>query len=132
MMMNTVMLREMRKVLDEAGIRNEMRGHVLITGILEGWNKGMLDREQTLAELRDLVAGRPKFAKAYPAFDPAKHVVRWIPVAERLPTSGKRVLAYDRNSMEVARYYAVTGWVVSGEVFYASHWQPLPEPPEKV
>jgi hypothetical protein len=59
---------------------------------------------------------------------------RWIPVEERLPDDGVRVLAWDRHG-ECLRVAYIDS------IFYAvgfdddtpicvSHWMPLPEPPE--
>jgi len=58
---------------------------------------------------------------------------RWIPVEERLPEEGERVLAWDNGfkESEMATYYAHDGW--GGEVIASlnvTHWMPLPSPPE--
>jgi hypothetical protein len=57
---------------------------------------------------------------------------RWIPVAERLPDEGERVLAWDNdfNESEVAIYYAHDGWGCDASIsLNVTHWMPLPAPP---
>lgn len=51
---------------------------------------------------------------------------RWIPVTERLPDEGVRVLVYGGGAVYDARYYAGE-WKWQAEV---THWMSLPEPPE--
>lgn len=56
----------------------------------------------------------------------------WIPVAERLPEQGVRVLVYDGDfrQCEIGDYYADMGWAGS-EMLRPTHWMPLPSaPPE--
>lgn len=63
---------------------------------------------------------------------------RWIPVTERLPGNGERVLAYckDRVIHDVKWSWPQNAWfdkVTGHEYFesFATHWMPLPEPPEE-
>jgi hypothetical protein len=57
---------------------------------------------------------------------------RWIPVTERLPDEGERVLVFDKAFLqpEMGTYYSTDGWV--GDEIASldpSHWMPLPAPP---
>lgn len=64
---------------------------------------------------------------------------RWIPVGERLPEDGQRVLCYDPCICEddwIARVAFIGGKFVGessdGQPMYdydPTHWMPLPEPP---
>lgn len=63
---------------------------------------------------------------------------RWIPVSERLPEIGMRVLFYNSFMKNIHKgWYSVDEWVSESRVFYdgdklkrITHWMPLPEPPE--
>jgi len=60
---------------------------------------------------------------------------RWIPVSERLPEDGKRVLAVTRvgGLAEVGEFtFNSRGEWFSTDYgsWNATHWMPLPEPPE--
>jgi hypothetical protein len=63
---------------------------------------------------------------------------QWIPVGERLPKDRQRVLAYlsqfmagDSTDVCQATFNADVGWFETQFGCYtASHWMPLPEPPE--
>lgn len=61
---------------------------------------------------------------------------RWIPVTERLPDAGKRVLCYCRaNIYEVMKMWTDGDWVYDMNHVYmhsfVTHWMPLPEPPKE-
>ena len=61
---------------------------------------------------------------------------RWIPVTERLPDAGKRVLCYCRaNIYEVMKMRTGGDWVYDTNHVYmhsfVTHWMPLPEPPKE-
>ena len=64
-------------------------------------------------------------------------VPRWIPVTERLPDDGQRVLAYDKVEYGIiAAIYSAGTWydqILDTTVcpIYITHWMPLPEPPEE-
>lgn len=62
---------------------------------------------------------------------------RWIPVTERLPKDGERVLIREpwcqKDWLEVSTYEAETGFVGDTFTGYHSsvtHWRPLPHQPE--
>ena len=60
---------------------------------------------------------------------------RWIPVTERLPEAGERVLCYCRaNIYEVMKMRTDGDWVYDTNHVYmrsfVTHWMPLPEPPK--
>lgn len=64
---------------------------------------------------------------------------RWIPVTERLPEAGERVLCYCRaNIYEVMKMRTDGAWVHNDKVYdsaymsgFVTHWMPLPEPPKE-
>ena len=61
---------------------------------------------------------------------------RWIPVTERLPEAGERVLCYCRaNIYEVMKMRTDGDWVYDTNHVYmhsfVTHWMPLPEPPKE-
>ena len=56
---------------------------------------------------------------------------RWIPVGERLPDEGQRVLAhYDGRVFTADLFEGMWHWI-EGKMMNApvDHWMPLPEPP---
>ena len=64
---------------------------------------------------------------------------RWIPVSERLPKYGERVLVFGGVTMYVAYYdknrYGGESWhKLNSKSHYCNptHWMPLPEPPEEL
>lgn len=61
---------------------------------------------------------------------------RWIPVTERLPDAGERVLCYCRaNIYEVMKMRTDGDWAYDTNHVYmhsfVTHWMPLPEPPKE-
>ena len=64
---------------------------------------------------------------------------RWIPVTERLPDAGERVLCYCRaNIYEVMKMRTDGAWVHNDQVYdstymsgFVTHWMPLPQPPKE-
>lgn len=65
--------------------------------------------------------------------------MEWIPVTERLPDGGfAKALVAERGPggciMQVAYFYPGNKKefiTQQGDVFYATHWMPLPEPPKQ-
>lgn len=60
----------------------------------------------------------------------------WIPVSERLPEAGERVLCYGRaNIYEVMKMRTNGDWVYDVHHVYmhsfVTHWMPLPKPPKE-
>jgi hypothetical protein len=66
------------------------------------------------------------------SMEPTEHDLarRWIPVTERLPSDGVRVLIWEKSSVDFATWSLRLGWEYDD---YGSpdptHWMPLPEPP---
>lgn len=64
---------------------------------------------------------------------------KWIPVTERLPEVGERVLCYCRaNIYEVMKMRTDGAWVHNDTVYdgtymsgFVTHWMPLPNPPKE-
>ena len=61
---------------------------------------------------------------------------KWIPVTERLPEAGERVLCYCRaNIYEVMKMRTDGDWVYDTNHIYmhsfVTHWMPLPTPPKE-
>jgi hypothetical protein len=60
-------------------------------------------------------------------------ILRWIPVSERLPKDGENIIAFFTILGEVgeATFNKRDGWFYTEHgAWAASHWMPLPEPPE--
>ena len=63
---------------------------------------------------------------------------RWIPVSERLPQIGVRVLFYNNFITNIHKgWFSGDEWTSDIGIFYngdklkrITHWMPLPEPPE--
>ena len=70
------------------------------------------------------------------AMEPTEYELarRWIPVEERLPEDGVRVLAWDSREEYFRVAYIDSIWHMVGfdddTPICVSHWMPLPEPPE--
>lgn len=56
---------------------------------------------------------------------------RWIPVSERLPVEGIRVLAhYDGKVFTAEWFEGIWHWIEANTFTpHVEHWMPLPEPP---
>lgn len=76
-----------------------------------------------------------------PREEPPMDVLGWVPVSERLPEEGVVVLAYlpKQADVESGVYAAMLSKLQTlkgtfstsfGFGFEATHWMPLPEPPE--
>ena len=55
----------------------------------------------------------------------------WIPVSERLPEEGVRVLAhYDGSVFTAELFEGIWHWIEANAFTpHVAHWMPLPEPP---
>ena len=96
--------------------------------------------DDAIAAVSECVSGVEGWLKSFAAL--AKHVIpRWIPVSERLPEEGVVVLAYlpKQADVESGVYAAMLSKLQTlkgtfstsfGFGFEATHWMPLPEPPE--
>ena len=77
--------------------------------------------------------GCDPFAKGLCA-DALASIPQWIPVSERLPEDGKTVIAYFQRFGDVGEAVYdkdLNGFSDGrGGCYGASHWMPLPEPPE--
>ena len=59
---------------------------------------------------------------------------RWIPITDRLPESGQRVIVCRKDGrVEQGVYLGVNGWwkVYGTNTKSVTHWMPLPEPPKE-
>lgn len=68
----------------------------------------------------------------------AEKVPRWIPVTERLPTRGDRVLCFGDNGINIVDFVCGDKWCalpwfyLDGEQETGvAYWMPLPEPPKE-
>ena len=101
--------------------------------------KEAADAIEELQKERDLWEVRAKEERtAYLHwFEAYQHnVPKWIPVSERLPVTGERVLCYCRaNIFKVMKMRTDGDWVYDTNHVYmhsfATHWMPLPEPPKE-
>ena len=65
-----------------------------------------------------------------------KRVPQWIPVAEQLPPQMTAVLIVERDLGIMVAHRLLTfykGWTTNGDggiLCEATHWMPLPEPPQ--
>lgn len=62
-------------------------------------------------------------------------IPRWIPVSDRLPESGQRVIVCRKDGrVEQGVYLGVNGWwkVYGTNTKSITHWMPMPAPPEEV
>ena len=69
---------------------------------------------------------------------PAQERERWIPVAERLPIRGDRVICFGDNGINTVDFVCGDKWCalpwfyLDGEQETGvTHWMPLPEPPKE-
>ena len=90
----------------------------------ESW---MLQAADAIEELSTVVRVQKAVLEKFP---------RWIPVTERLPERGERVLCYCRaNIYEVMKMRTDGDWVYDTNHVYmhsfVTHWMPLPEPPKE-
>lgn len=107
-----------------------------------------MDYMESVKSLRDIswkygIYGTEKATVLQDAADAMEQleatVPRWIPVTERLPEAGKRVLCYCRaNIYEVMKMRTDGDWVHNDQVYdstymgkFVTHWMPLPEPPKE-
>lgn len=60
-------------------------------------------------------------------------IQKWIPVTERLPETGKRIIVCRGDKVEQGIYLGVNGWwkVYGANTKAVTHWMPLPEPPKE-
>ena len=87
-------------------------------------------------ELQKLTDAQLDIIKQYQVY---LNKTRWIPVTERLPEAGERVLCYCRaNIYEVMKMRTDGDWVHNDQVYdsaymsgFVTHWMPLPTPPKE-
>ena len=88
------------------------------------------------AKLLDLVKAFdvPKLSKAIEMAKAAlREQPRWISVEERLPEDGQKVLICTKTKLiKDARYSRRRGCFITSGNITATHWMPLPQPPEVI
>lgn len=90
------------------------------------------DRPLTEDEINEMLeAIRNAPATPMPVEPVIEPVIRWISVKDKLPPQNMRVLVYrpEMVNADIGPISVRWGWSVKRN---ASHWQPLPEPPEEV
>ena len=100
---------------------------------LREWPRICVEYTGSLDELHD------KAADAIEELVGKTDTFKWIPVTERLPDGGERVLCYCRaNIYEVMKMRTDGDWVHNDKVYdsaymsgFVTHWMPLPEPPKE-
>ena len=93
--------------------------------------------QQAADAIEDLEFACNRYEKDYKAL--CEYLPMWIPVTERLPDAGERVLCYCRaNIYEVMKMRTDGAWVHNDKVYdsaymsgFVTHWMPLPEPPKE-
>ena len=97
---------------------------------LEDWSKEAADA------IEDLEFACNRYEKDYKAL--CEYLPKWIPVKERLPKYGERVLVFGGVTMYVAYYdknrYGGESWhKLNSKSHYCNptHWMPLPQPPKE-
>ena len=89
-------------------------------GVIHNWNNRPIE-DELRARIAELEAAQ-----------------RWIPVSERLPQIGVRVLFYNNFITNIHKgWFSGDEWTSDIGIFYngdklkrITHWMPLPEPPE--
>ena len=107
-------------------------------------NAELLDVLMKAADaIEELQAAEKKYLANISALETEnQHLKReryWIPVTERLPEAGERVLCYCRaNIYEVMKMRTDGAWVHNDKVYdsaymsgFVTHWMPLPQPPKE-
>jgi hypothetical protein len=111
----------------------------------EYWSRSLaLDALDEIERLQDLmlayendlvlVSVYGKLKRAEERIEELEAERRWIPVSERLPENGERVLVRMSNFyIVIACYFYKNGYWKNDsgqEIFIVTHWQPLPQPPK--
>lgn len=99
---------KLQEATDEAVLEMVLREVIIKTGV-------MVDREELLKALR---YNHAQYGKGYA--DGRADAVKWISVKERMPDEDTEVLYYNG-------FHCNMGWLPRA----ATHWMPLPEPPEE-
>lgn len=105
-----------------------------------GLAKKMNEAADAIEELQQIAGHYEETAKDY--FKDVcyylERVPKWVPVTERLPEYGERVLVFGGVTMYVAYYdknrYGGESWhKLNSKSHYCNptHWMPLPEPPKE-
>jgi hypothetical protein len=79
-----------------------------------------------IARVHDLL--NPPDPPKPPEIRPYEVKPRWIPLTEREPEKGQKVVFWNGRTPSQVLSYPFGDW--SKPPYYATHWTPLPDPPE--
>ena len=125
----------MSEIPEVFAIFEQKLAHVLSFTIIAQRTNTKQAIEELLAYFSDIVGRASKAESRIAELEAAQ---RWIPVSERLPQIGVRVLFYNNFIKNIHKgWYSGDEWTSDIGIFYngdklkrITHWMPLPQPPE--
>ena len=96
--------------------------------------KQQINMEQALGNIQTL-ADVERIIDFIATDVPDTNVGKWIPVSERLPKDGQRVIVYDNSAFFGVAWRENNEWWADEFIYDdgdVTHWMPLPEPPKEV